>query len=389
MNAYIVAAKRSPVGKAQKGSLSSVRSDELAAQVIRHLLREVPELDPSCIDDLIVGCAVPEAAQGMQMGRTIALLSLPITVPGMVLNRYCGSGLEAIHLAAARIEASTADCLLAGGTESMSQVPMMGYRPSPSPVLVSAHPEYFINMGLTAEELAKEDHITREEADIFALRSHQRALEAQAEGLFSEQIVGIEVKSTRFIDDKLETETMVFDKDEGPRADTTLEALSALRPVFKLGGQVTAGNSSQTSDGAAFLLICSERFLRQHNLTPLARLRSYAVAGVEPRVMGIGPVGAIPRALEKAQLRLSDLSHIEINEAFATQVLAVCKRLDIDPLRVNPQGGAIALGHPLGCTGAKLSVHLIDSLHRRKEKYGMVSACVGGGQGVAGIFERI
>ena len=389
MNAYVVAAKRSPVGRARGGALAEMRSDDVAAQVIRKLLDELPSIDPAEIDDLIVGCAVPEAEQGMQMGRMIGLLALPVTVPGMLLNRYCGSGLEAIHLAAARVAAGTASCILAGGAESMSGQPMMGYRPAPNPGLVAAHPEYFLSMGMTAEELAVEDNISREEADAFALRSHERALKAQAEGLFTEELVPIKVERRFFAEGRLQSSCAVFSADEGPREDTSLEALTALRPVFKKGGQVTAGNSSQTSDGAAFVLICSEEFLKRHELQPVARLRAYATAGVDPRIMGIGPVAAIPKALRQAGLSLSDMSHVEINEAFATQVLAVCKRLDLSPEQINPQGGAIALGHPLGCTGAKLSVQLLHSLRRNEQQYGLVSACVGGGQGVAGIFERL
>ena len=389
MDAYIVAARRSPVAKANKGALSDLRSDELAAQVIRRLLADLSDFDPSCIDDLIVGCAVPEAEQGMQMGRMVALLALPLSVPGMLLNRYCGSGLEAVHLAAARIAAGTASCVLAGGAESMSGQPMMGYRPAPNPTLVAERPEYFLSMGMTAEELAKEDQISREESDAFALRSHRRAIQAQEQGVFDKQLVPIEVKRTAFARGQLQTSNTTFSTDEGPRSDTTMDALAALRPVFKAGGQVTAGNSSQTSDGAAFLLLCSESFLKKHGLQPIARLRAYAAAGVDPRIMGIGPVAAVPKALQQAGLSLDELSHIEINEAFAAQVLAVCKRLEIDPSSVNPHGGAIALGHPLGCTGAKLAVQLLYALRDKGQRYGMVTACVGGGQGVAGIFERL
>ena len=387
MDAYIVSAKRSPIGKANKGALAMMRTDDLAAQVIRKLLDDLPSVEPSKIDDLIVGCAVPEAEQGMQIGRMISLLALPCSVSGMLLNRYCGSGLEAIHLAAARVAAGTADCVLAGGAESMSGQPMMGYRPSPNPTLVRAHPEYFLSMGMTAEELAVEDNISREEADKFALRSHQRALQAQEKALFEEEIVPIKVERTFFAEGKLQKENTLFATDEGPRKDTTIEALAALRPVFKQAGQVTAGNSSQTSDGAAFVMVCSEAFLKHHELRPIAQLRAYATAGVDPRIMGIGPVDAIPKALKQANLSISDMSQIEINEAFATQVLAVCKRLELPPEQINSQGGAIALGHPLGCTGAKLSVQILHALRRDKQKYGLVSACVGGGQGVAGIFE--
>ncbi len=389
MDAYIVAAKRSPVAKANKGALAHMRSDDFAAQVIKGLLAGLPAFDPAEIDDLIVGCAVPEAEQGMQMGRMISLLSLPLGVSGMLLNRYCGSGLEAIHVGITRILAGTASCILAGGTESMSLLPMMGYRPAPNPALVATHPTYFLNMGLTAEELAKEDGITREQADAFALTSHQRACRVQAAGTFKAQIVPIEVSRTVFSAGQVHTSKQTFTADEGPRKDTTAEALAALRPVFKQNGQVTAGNSSQLSDGAAFLLICSEEIVKRYNLQPMAKLRAYATAGVDPRIMGIGPVAAIPKSLKQAGLVLADMEHIEVNEAFATQVLSVCKRLDIDPARINPEGGAIALGHPLGCTGAKLMVQLLHALQRNKQSYGMVSLCVGGGQGVSGIFERL
>ena len=389
MDAYIVAAKRTAVGRAKRGTLAHVRSDDLAAEAIKGVLAERPDLDPAEIDDLIVGCAVPEAEQGMQMGRMISLLALPISVPGMIVNRYCGSGLEAINLAAARVSSGMAECLLVGGTESMSMVPMMGYRSAPNPGLIANHANYFLNMGLTAEEVAKENEITREDSDAFAYASHQRAIRALDSGAFEEQIAPVEVKRRVFAKGSVKEEKIVFSVDEGPRKDTSLEALARLRPVFKQNGQVTAGNSSQTSDGAAFLLVCSEKVLKRHGWTPLGRLCSYAVTGVDPRVMGIGPVAAIPKALKQANVSLSDMAHVEINEAFAAQVLAVCKQLDIAPDRVNPQGGGIALGHPLGCTGAKLAVQVLYALRKSGERYGLVSACVGGGQGVAGVFERL
>ncbi|MCY4418432.1 MAG: acetyl-CoA C-acyltransferase [Cytophagales bacterium] len=387
--AYIMCGFRTPVGKAKKGGLRSVRSDDLASLVIQRILKEFPQLEPSWIDDLLVGNAVPEAEQGMQMGRLISLLALSEEVPGMLINRYCGSGLEAIHLATARIRAGTADCIIAGGTESMSMVPMMGYTPAINPTLVQAHPDYFINMGLTAEEVATAHGISREDSDNFSLSSHQKAIQAQKTHGFEGEMIPVEVEEETWTQEKgRQLHSFKVDKDEGPRSDTHLESLSQLKPVFKKGGQVTAGNSSQTSDGAAFLLVVSEKFVKRLGPKPLGRMVSYAVAGVPPRIMGIGPVNAIPKALKQANLRLPDIEQIELNEAFACQALAVIKALDISPELVNVNGGAVALGHPLGCTGAKLTVQLLHEMTRRKQRYGMVTACVGGGQGVAGIFER-
>lgn len=390
MNAYLIDGYRTAVGKAPKGLFRFMRPDDLAAEVIRHLVSQVPQLDPAEIDDLIVGNAVPEAEQGMQMGRMISLLSLPISVPGMVVNRYCGSGLEAIAIAAARIHAGQADCIIAGGAESMSLVPTVGWKTALNYKLAKQHADYYLGMGLTAEMVQKKYGISRERQDEFSLRSHTRALKAIAEGYFKRQIVPIEVSETYVNENqKKVTRSYTVEVDEGPRADTNLEALSKLKPVFAAQGTVTAGNSSQTSDGASFVILMSERKMKALNLEPKGRLLSYAVAGVEPSIMGIGPVEAIPKALKLSGLGgLSDLDLIELNEAFASQALAVVQEVGLDPEKVNVNGGAIALGHPLGCSGAKLTVQLLDELKRQNKRYGMVTACVGGGQGVAGIFER-
>jgi acetyl-CoA acyltransferase len=391
MNAYIIAGYRTAVAKANKGGFRTMRPDDLAAEVIKHLMAQVPSVDPALVEDLIVGNAIPEAEQGMQMARYISLLSLPKSVPGFIINRYCGSGLEAIALASSKVAAGIADCIIAGGTESMSMLPMMGHKTVLNYNIASEHPDYYIGMGLTAEEVAKKYEITREEQDAFALASHQKALAAQAAGHFDKSIVPINVSENYFdaASGKKQTRTWTVSKDEGPRADTTIEALGKLKPVFAMGGTVTAGNASQTSDGAAFVLVVSEAFVKQHKLEPIARMVTYATAGVEPSLMGIGPVEAIPLALKKAGLQLKDIQQIELNEAFAAQSLAVIKTLGIDPSIVNVNGGAIALGHPLGCSGAKLSIQLFDEMKRRNQKYGMVTACVGGGQGVAGIYERL
>jgi acetyl-CoA acyltransferase len=391
MNAYIIAGYRTAVAKANKGGFRTMRPDDLAAEVIKHLMAQVPSVDPALVEDLIVGNAIPEAEQGMQMARYISLLSLPKSVPGFIINRYCGSGLEAIALASSKVAAGIADCIIAGGTESMSMLPMMGHKTVLNYNIASEHPDYYIGMGLTAEEVAKKYEITREEQDAFALASHQKALAAQAAGHFDKSIVPINVSENYFdaSSGKKQTRTWTVSKDEGPRADTTIEALGKLKPVFAMGGTVTAGNASQTSDGAAFVLVVSEAFVKQHKLEPIARMVTYATAGVEPSLMGIGPVEAIPLALKKAGLQLKDIQQIELNEAFAAQSLAVIKTLGIDPSIVNVNGGAIALGHPLGCSGAKLSIQLFDEMKRRNQKYGMVTACVGGGQGVAGIYERL
>ena len=390
MEAYIVNAYRTAVGKAKKGGFRFYRPDDLAADVIRHLLAKTPQLDPLRVDDLIVGNAIPEAEQGMQMGRMISLLALSEEVPGFIVNRYCGSGLEAIAIAVAKIKSGMADCIIAGGTESMSMVPMMGYKTALNWKIASENPDYYLSMGLTAEELAKDYDISREDADQFAVRSHEKAIQAIADGKFKEEIVPIEVEET-FIDKngKRQKRKFTVDTDEGPRPGTTMEVLSNLKPAFKQGGQVTAGNSSQTSDGASFALVMSERMVKELNLEPVARLVSYGVAGVEPRIMGIGPVKAIPKALKMAGLTLNDIELIELNEAFATVGIAITKSLDLNPDIMNVNGGAVALGHPLGCTGAKLTVQLINELRRRNGKYGIVSACVGGGQGVAGVVELL
>ncbi|MDN3203950.1 thiolase family protein [Algoriphagus sediminis] len=390
MNAYIVNGYRSAVGKAKKGGFRFYRPDDLAADVIKHLVANTPGLETSHVQDLIVGNAVPEAEQGMQMGRMISLLALGIDNPGFIINRYCGSGLEAIALASAKVNAGMADCIIAGGTESMSLVPMMGYKTALNWKIASEHPSYYLSMGLTAEELAAEYEITREEADAFSVRSHDRALAAIAEGKFKDEIVPVEVEET-FLDGdgKKKVRKFTVDTDEGPRPGTSMEGLAKLRPAFKQGGQVTAGNSSQTSDGAAFVVVMSERMVKELNLEPVARMMSYSVAGVDPRIMGIGPKEAVPKALDQAGLKLKDIELIELNEAFAAQGLAVIKALDLNPDIVNVNGGAVALGHPLGCTGAKLSVQLFNEMKRQNMKYGMVTACVGGGQGVAGVYELL
>jgi acetyl-CoA acyltransferase len=390
MDAYIVAGFRTAVGKATKGGFRFTRPDDLAAEVIKKLVSSIPQLDSSRVDDLIVGNAVPEAEQGMQMGRMISLLSLPINVPGMVVNRYCGSGLEAIAIASARIHAGQADCIIAGGTESMSLVPVMGWKTALNYNITSKNPDYYTSMGLTAEQVAEKYQITREEQDHFSFLSHQKALAAIESGKFAEEIVPIEVSET-FVDEngRRKTKKYTVSIDEGPRKDTSLDGLSKLKPVFSVNGTVTAGNSSQTSDGAAFVMVVSEKLLKELNLKPIARMLSYVSRGVEPRYMGIGPVEAIPLALQKAGLKQNDIHQIELNEAFAAQSLAVIKTLGLDQERINPNGGAIALGHPLGCSGAKLSVQLFNEMRRRNQKYGMVSACVGGGQGVAGIYELL
>ncbi len=388
MDAYIVAGYRTGVGKAKKGGFRFARPDDFAAEVIKHLVKSVPGLENNMVDDLIVGNAVPEAEQGMQMGRMISLLALGIEVPGMIVNRYCGSGLEAIAIATQRIRAGMADVIIAGGTESMSLVPVMGIKTALNYKIATETPTYYTSMGLTAEEVAKQFGISREEQDEFSYQSHMKAAAAWKEGKFKDEVVPVTVKEV-YVDEsgKKKTREFVVDTDEGIRPDTTPEALAKLKPVFALNGTVTAGNSSQTSDGAAFVCVMSERMVKQLNLKPIARLISYAVAGVEPRIMGIGPVAAIPKALKLAGKKQDDMDLIELNEAFAAQSLAVVKQLGIDRNRLNVNGGAIAVGHPLGSSGARLSVQIINELRRRNKKYGMVTACVGGGQGVAGIYE--
>jgi acetyl-CoA acyltransferase len=391
MNAYIVAGYRTAVGKAPRGGFRFTRPDDLGATVIRHLLEQTPQLDPTRVDDVIVGNAVPEAEQGMQMGRYVALLSLPKNVSGITINRYCGSGVEAIAMASAKIHAGMAECIIAGGTESMSLVPTMGWKTALNYEIAHTNPDYYLSMGLTAEQVAKDFNINREKQDEFSFESHQKALRAQKEGWFAEGIVPVTVQETYFdqASGKKKTKETVISQDEGPRADTTVEALNKLKPVFAAGGSVTAGNSSQTSDGAAFVIVMSEKLVNELGLKPIARMMSYATAGVDPRIMGIGPVAAVPLALKQAGLQLGDIQQVELNEAFAAQALAVIQELGIDPEIVNPNGGAIALGHALGSTGARLSVQLFNEMKRRDQKYGMVTACVGGGQGVAGIYERL
>ncbi len=390
MDAYIVAGYRTAVGKAKKGGFRFTRPDDLASDVIKHMVKTIPGLDSKMVDDLIVGNAVPEAEQGMQMGRIIALLSLGIDVPGLVINRYCGSGVEAIAMASHRIHAGQADVIIAGGTESMSLVPVMGFKTALNYAIAKDNPTYYTSMGLTAEEVSKQYKITREEQDQFSYESHVKAAKAWKDGKFKDEVVPITVKEV-YVDENMKKKTReyVVEKDEGIRADTTVEGLSKLKPVFAAGGTVTAGNSSQTSDGAAFVTVMSEKMVKQLNLKPIARMLSYATAGVDPRIMGIGPVAAIPKALKIAGKNLQDIDIIELNEAFAAQSLAVVKTLGIDRAKLNPNGGAIAVGHPLGSSGARLSVQLFNELRRQKKKYGMVTACVGGGQGVAGIYELL
>ena len=390
MEAYIVAGYRTAVGKAKKGGFRFTRPDDLASDVIKHLVKSIPGLENKMVDDLIVGNAVPEAEQGMQMGRMISLLALGTDVPGLVINRYCGSGVEAIAMASHRIQAGMGDVIIAGGTESMSLVPVMGFKTALNYAIAKDNPTYYTSMGLTAEEVSKQFKISREEQDQFSYESHMKAAKAWKEGKFKDEVVPITVKEV-YVDENMKKKTRewVVDRDEGIRADTTVEGLSKLKPVFAAGGTVTAGNSSQTSDGAAFVTVMSERMMKQLNLQPIARMVSYAVAGVEPRIMGIGPVAAIPKALKYAGMKLDDIDVFELNEAFAAQSLAVVKELGIDRAKLNPNGGAIAVGHPLGSSGARLSVQLFNELRRQKKKYGMVTACVGGGQGVAGIYELL
>ena len=390
--AYIVKAYRTAVGKAPRGLFRFKRPDELAAETIDYMMKEVSNLDKKRIDDVMVGNAMPEAEQGLNVGRLISLMGLKIEdVPGVTVNRYCASGIETIAMASAKIQAGMANCIIAGGAESMSYIPMGGYKPVPDyKVAKAGNEDYYWGMGLTAEAVANQFKVSREDQDEFAYHSHQKALKAQEEDRFKEQIVPIEVEHT-FVNNsgKKETKTYTVSKDEGPRADTSLEVLGKLRPVFAEGGSVTAGNSSQMSDGAAFVLVMSEEMVKELNLEPIARLVNFAAVGVEPRIMGIGPVKAIPKALKQAGLKQDDIDLIELNEAFASQSLAVIRELGLNPDIVNVNGGAIALGHPLGCTGAKLSVQLFDEMRKRdmKNKYGIVTMCVGTGQGAAGVYE--
>jgi acetyl-CoA acyltransferase len=388
--AYIVKAYRTAVGKAPKGVFRFKRPDELAAETIQYIMNEVPQLDKKRIDDVMVGNAMPEAEQGLNMGRLISLMGLKVDdVPGVTVNRYCASGIETIAMATAKIQSGMSDCIIAGGVESMSFIPMGGYKPVPDyAVAKEGNEDYYWGMGLTAEAVAKKYNVSREDQDLFSFNSHRKALKAQAEGKFDKQIVPITIEQI-YVDEKGKkaTKSYTVTKDEGPRADTSLDVLSKLRPVFAADGSVTAGSSSQMSDGAAFVLIMSEEMVKELNLEPIARMVSYAAAGVEPRIMGIGPVKAIPKALVKAGLTLKDIDLFELNEAFASQSLAVIRELGLNPDIVNVNGGAIAMGHPLGCTGAKLSVQLFDEMKRRGNKYGIVTMCVGTGQGAAGVYE--
>lgn len=386
---YIVKAYRTAVGKAPRGLLRFKRPDELAAETIAYMMSQLPDFDKNLIDDVIVGNAMPEAEQGLNIGRLISLMGLKTDqVPGMTVNRYCASGLETVAIAMAKIQSGMADCIIAGGVESMSYIPFGGYRPSPDYKAVKeGNEDYYWGMGLTAEKVAKQFNISREDQDEFAFQSHQKALRALSENVFESQIAPIEVEQILLENGKRSSKKYTFKVDEGPRSDTSLAALAKLKPVFAQGGSVTAGNSSQTSDGAAFLLLMSEDMVKKLNIEPIARLVSYAVAGVPPDIMGIGPVKAIPKALQKAGMAAKDIELIELNEAFAAQSLAVIRELDLNPEIINVNGGAIALGHPLGCTGAKLSVQLFNELKRRNQKYGMVTMCVGTGQGAAGIYE--
>jgi len=391
MEAYIVAGYRTAVGKAPRGVFRFTRADDLASDVIKHLMASVPNIDRNEIDDVIVGNATPEAEQGLNIGRMISLMGLDTEkVPGMTVNRYCSSGLETIAIASAKIKAGMADMIIAGGVEVMSGMPFGGWKLVPNAAVAKKHPEWYWGMGLTAEAVAKEFHVSREDQDAFAFNSHQKALNAIKNGFFKDDIVPITVHENYLENGKkIQHRDYVVDTDEGPRADTNLKKLAALKPVFAAGGSITAGNSSQTSDGAAFVLVVSEAKLKELNLEPIARLVSYGVAGVPPRIMGIGPMEAIPLALKKAGMKLDEIDLVELNEAFASQSLAVIRETGLNPDIVNVNGGAIAMGHPLGCTGAKLSVQIFNELKRRDKKYGMVTMCVGTGQGAAGIFEML
>jgi acetyl-CoA acyltransferase len=390
MEAVIIDCLRTPVGKAPRGTLRNSRPDDLAALVFRRLLEKYPAIAPEEIDDVILGCAMPEAESGMNMARVAALRAgLPDSVPGVTINRFCSSGLQAIAMAADRIRAGGAQIIVAGGAESLSMLPMAGNKFSPNPWMVDHLPQVYMGMGLTAEEVQKKYGISREDADQFAYRSHQNALHAQAAGKFDDELVPVPIESTTLENGAPQHHSATFSKDEGPRADTSLEALAKLKPVFQSGGTVTAGNSSQTSDGAAAAIVMSEKKAEELGLKPMARFVSFAAAGVPPEIMGIGPVVAIPKALALAGLKKEDIGVVELNEAFAVQALAVIRKAGLDLERVNPNGGAIALGHPLGCTGAKLTATLLREMHRKDTRYGMVTMCVGGGQGAAGIFENL
>ena len=388
--AYIVAGYRTAVTKSKKGGFRFTRPDDLAVEVIKGLLASVPNMIASRVDDVIVGNAVPEAEQGLQVGRIIAARALGFEVPGMTVNRYCASGLETIAIATAKIRMGMADCIVAGGTESMTMVPSAGWKTVPAYSIASEEPDYYLNMGLTAEAVAKEYNVSREDQDAFSFNSHQKAINAIQSGYFKEGILPINVEQV-YLDEagKKKTKKYVVDTDEGPRADTSMEALAKLKPAFAAGGVITAGNSSQTSDGASFVLVVSERMMNELGLKPIGRLVACVSAGVHPRIMGIGPVAAVPKVLKQAGMNQSNIDLVELNEAFASQALAVIRKLELNPDQVNINGGAIALGHPLGCTGSKLTVQILSDLKRLNKKYGMVTACVGGGQGIAGIIERL
>ena len=390
MEAYIVAGYRTAVGKAKRGGFRFYRPDDLAIEVIKGLVASVPSLDPQQVDDVIVGNAVPEAEQGLQVGRIIAARALGFEVPGMTVNRYCASGLESIAIASAKIRSGQAECIIAGGTESMSLVPTAGWKTVPSYSIAKDDPDYYLSMGLTAEAVAKEYKVSREDQDEFSFQSHKKAINAITNGYFKSGILPINVEQV-YIDEKgkRKTKSYTVDTDEGPRTDTNMEALAKLKPVFAAQGTVTAGNSSQTSDGAAFVIVMSERLVNSLGLKPIARLVNCVSAGVHPRVMGIGPIEAVPKVLKRAGMNLSQIDLIELNEAFASQSLAVIRTLDLDPSIVNINGGAIALGHPLGCTGCKLTIQITHDMKRLNKQFGIVTACVGGGQGIAGIIENI
>jgi acetyl-CoA acetyltransferase family protein len=387
--AYIVAGCRTAIGKSKRGGFRFTSPVDLGYYAITELLKRVPSLDPTRIDDLIVGNAVPEAEQGLQMARWIALRALPVNVPGVTVNRYCGSGIETIALATAKIRSGMAECIIAGGTESMSLVPTVGYKTVPNYEVAKTNPEYYIGMGLTGELVAEKYGITRQAMDEFSYNSHVKAFAAIEAGKFTEEIVPVEVEEVYFDGAKKKSRKTTVAADEGPRKDTSVEGLAALKPVFKVNGTITAGNSSQTSDGAAFVMVMSERMVNELGLKPIARLITSASVGVDPTIMGIGPVAAIPKALKQAGLKLDDIDLIELNEAFASQSLAVIQELGLNTAKLNVNGGAIALGHPLGCTGAWLTQKLYNEARRRGSKYGMASACIGGGQGIAGIYEFI
>ncbi len=388
--AYIVAGYRTAVAKSKRGGFRFYRPDDLAIDLIKGLLETVPQLDKKLVDDVIVGNAVPEAEQGLQVGRIIAARAIGYDTPGMVVNRYCASGLETISIATAKIRMGMADCIIAGGTESMSMVPTAGWKTVPAYSIAQTDPDYYLSMGLTAEAVAQEYKVSREDQDAFSYESHRKALNAISNGYFKPGILPMTVEQV-YLDEKgkKQKKSYVVDTDEGPRADTSTEALARLRPAFAANGCVTAGNSSQTSDGAAFVIVMSERLVNQLGLKPIGRLVACASAGVDPRIMGIGPVAAIPKVMKQSGLNLGDIDQIELNEAFASQSIAVIREAGLDPETVNPNGGAIALGHPLGCTGAKLTIQLLHDMKRNQHKYGMVTACVGGGQGIAGIIENI